>query len=101
MVPARLRRLERHRDGAVSVFVAESFRSRLLGLAFLDHLPRDCALLIPRCSSVHTFGMRFDLDVTFLDAEGHGLRTARNVPPARVVGHRGAAAVHERRSCGD
>ena len=98
MVPARLQRLEHHSDGRVGIFVAEGFRSRLLGLAFLRDVPHTQALLIPRCSSVHTFGMRFELDVTFLDADGRKLRTAWDVPPGRIVRHRGAAAVLERRS---
>ncbi len=80
--------------------MADTFLSRLLGLAFLDEVPRTCALLLPRCSSVHTFGMRFPLDVTFLDADGCQLRTAWGVAPARFVRHRGASAVLERRSRG-
>ena len=82
----------------VSVFVASSFTSRVLGLALLKDMPRTTALLIPGCSSVHTFGMRFPLDVTFLDDQGRKLRTAWGVPPRRVVRQRGAAAVLERRA---
>jgi uncharacterized protein YjbJ (UPF0337 family) len=69
--------------------------TRLLGLAFLR---LDCAspgLLIPRCASVHTFGMRFALDVVFLDRSGRALREVRGVPPWRVVTCRGADAVLE------
>jgi len=100
MLPARLRRLEHRTDGTVSVFVASTFASRLLGLAFLaEHqAPPTRALLLPRCSSVHTFGMRFALDISFLDAHGNRLRTAWNVPPRRIVRQGGAAAVLERRS---
>ncbi len=80
------------------MFVARSWRARLLGLAWLDGLPADCGLLIPGCSSVHTFGMRFALDVFFFDEGGETLKVARAVPPRRVVRHRGAAAVLERRA---
>ena len=52
-------------------------------------------LLIPRCSSVHTFGMRFALDLVFLDRAGRPLSIHRAVPPRRLVWHRGAAAVLE------
>jgi len=52
-------------------------------------------LLIPRCSSVHTFGMRFALDLFFLDREGRVIGVRRAVPPRRVVRWRGAAAVLE------
>jgi uncharacterized membrane protein (UPF0127 family) len=75
--------------------VAGDFRARLRGLAWRDREDAGPGLLIPRCASVHTFGMRFALDVYFLDAEGRVLSVRRRVPPARVVWHRGAAAVLE------
>jgi uncharacterized membrane protein (UPF0127 family) len=78
------------------VFVADTLASRLLGLAWLDRPPAECALLIPGCSSIHTFGMRFAIDVAFLDADGNFLRTMRSVPPRRVLWCRGAVGVLER-----
>ena len=98
MIPARLRDLEQHVEGEVTFLVATTFLSRLLGLSFLDDAPRDCVLVLPRCASVHTFGMRFPLDLTFLDAQGRELQAAVGVPPRRFVRHRGAATVLERRS---
>jgi uncharacterized membrane protein (UPF0127 family) len=86
--------------GCSLVFVAGTFRARLLGLAWLADLPGDCGLLIPRCSSVHTFGMRFALDLAFLDGGGAVLREVKAVPPWRVVRCRGASAVLERRAAG-
>jgi len=74
---------------------AESFRTRLRGLAWRDRTQAGPGLLIPRCSSVHTFGMRFALDIYFLDCEGRALVVKRRVPPRRVVWHRGASAVLE------
>jgi hypothetical protein len=44
---------------------------------------------------VHTFGMRFAIDVTFLDGEGRVLRAVPAVPPWRVVSCPGAAGVLE------
>ena len=35
------------------------------------------AFVFTPCRWVHTFGMRFDLDVAYLDAEGNVLRTVR------------------------
>ena len=75
--------------------VAKDFRTRLLGLAWRDRGRAGAGLLIPRCSSVHTFGMRFPLDVYFLDAEGRVISVRRRVPPRRVVWQRGAAAILE------
>jgi hypothetical protein len=97
-LPRRLRRLDAAAVCGVRVFLARSFRARLLGLAWLRSLPADCVLLIPGCRSVHTFGMRFALDVTFLDGAGRELRTVRGVRPGRVVACRGATAVLERRA---
>jgi len=75
--------------------VAAGFRSRLLGLAGLRWEEAGPGLLIPRCASVHTFGMRFALDVFFLDGRGGVMAVRRNVRPRRFVSHRGAAAVLE------
>jgi uncharacterized membrane protein (UPF0127 family) len=74
---------------------ASSFRSRLRGLAWRDRAEAGAGLLIPRCSSVHSFGMRFELDVYFLDRDGHVLSIRRRVPPRRVLWQRGSAAVLE------
>jgi uncharacterized protein len=75
--------------------VAKDFRTRLLGLSHRDRSEAGPGLLIPRCSSVHTFGMRFPLDIYFLDADGRVISMRRAVPPRRVVWQRGAAAILE------
>jgi uncharacterized protein len=80
----------------LSIFpLAEDFRTRLRGLAWRWRSQAGPGLLIPRCSSVHTFGMRFELDVYFLDRDGRVLSARRRLPPRRVVWHCGAAAVLE------
>jgi uncharacterized protein len=76
------------------VRVARSPWSRLLGLA-LRRRPPDWALLIPRCRSVHTFGMRFALDLVWLDARGRVLGVDECVRPGRVRVRRDAAGVVE------
>jgi uncharacterized protein len=75
--------------------VAADLRSRLLGLAFLDLDEAGPGLLIPRCSSAHTFGMRFPLDLFFLDREAAVIELRRGVVPRRVANRLGAAAVLE------
>ena len=75
--------------------VAHGFRRRLFGLARRDRAAAGPGLLIPRCSSVHTFGMRFALDVFFLDRAGRVIEVRRRVPPRRVLWCRGASAVLE------
>lgn len=70
----------------------------MLGLAWLDDMPEHYGLLIPRCGSVHTFGMRFALDVILLDRAGSPVRVAEDVPRRRFVSARGARSVVETRS---
>jgi uncharacterized protein len=91
-------RLIRLRVAAVldrEVRVARGFRARLLGLAFLGRDEAGSGLLIPRCSSIHTFGMRFALDVYFLDERFAPLAEYRQIPARRVVSCRSASAVLE------
>jgi uncharacterized protein len=55
-------------------------------------------LLLPRCRSVHTFGMRFALDLVWLGAGGAVVRIDRGVRPWRVRSCRRARSVLELRS---
>jgi uncharacterized membrane protein (UPF0127 family) len=91
----RLEALPRRRVLDRAVPVAVGFRARLLGLSLLAPERAGMGLLIPRCASVHTFGMRFALDFVFLDEGGGVLSLLRGVPPRRFVWHRGADAVLE------
>jgi uncharacterized protein len=91
----RLRRLPAGTVLDQEVSVAAGIRARLLGLAHLERDEVGAGLLIPRCSSVHTFGMRFALDLYFLDGGLSLLAVHREIPARRVVSHRGAGAVLE------
>lgn len=93
-VPPRLRRLPAAEALGLTVRVAATRRSRLLGLARLERASA-VPLLIPRCASVHTFGMRFALDLYWLDRCGRAIEVRRSVPPRRLANCRGAAAVLE------
>ena len=87
----RLARLpRRHLDGGLVLYTATTARSRLLGLALLPELPPGAGLLLPGIDSVHTFWMRFPLDLVFLGAD-----LVEGVPPRRVVTRRGACGVVE------
>lgn len=81
--------------GGVLLLTADSRRARLLGLARLDGLPPGTALLLPCCRSVHTVGMRFALDLIWLDRAGRVLRQDHGVPPRRMRSCRRAASVVE------
>jgi hypothetical protein len=94
-VAPRLRHLAEVTVLGREVPIATSLRSRLLGLAHLDRTEAGPGLLIPRCSSVHTFGMRFALDLYFLGEDGEPLAIRRGIGARRVVSRRGARAVLE------
>src|ERR1700761_4836903 len=93
--PRRFESLPRRAVAGHDVPVAVGIRARLLGLALLDREAAGPGLLIPRCAAVHTFGMRFSLDVYFLGAGEEILDLRRAAPPRRFVAHRGAVAVLE------
>ena len=79
----------------MQIRVARSPWSRLVGLAFRRLPPPGTALLIPGCRSVHTFGMRFALDLVWLDARGRVIAVDEGVPPWRVRLRGDAAGVVE------
>ena len=66
-------------------------------LARLDAMPSTTALHIPRCRSVHTFTMRFPLDLIWLDKAGHVVRVDPQVPPRRLKSCLRARSVIEAR----
>ncbi len=42
------------------------------------------ALVIRKCRQVHTFGMRFPIDVVFIDRRGRVIRICPELPPRRL-----------------
>jgi uncharacterized membrane protein (UPF0127 family) len=91
----RFRGLPRRSVQGRTVPVATGFRSRLLGLAWLGRERAGSGLLLPHCAGVHTFGMRFDLDIVFLDRDDLPLAVFLRVPPRRLAWHRAAVAALE------
>ena len=57
-----------------SAQIAVDRRSRRRGLLGRDDI--DGAMVLEPCRWVHTIGMRFDIDVAYLDRDGYVLRTA-------------------------
>jgi uncharacterized protein len=85
LLARRLRRLPVVIALGREVRLAKGPRARLLGLAHLDREDTGPGLLIPRCSSVHTFGMRFRLDLFFLGEGGEVVAVRRSVPARRLA----------------
>ncbi len=71
--------------------LARSFWSRLRGLMFRRELPAGEGLVFNRNSSVHTFWMRFPIDVIFTDRQDVVVGMREAMPPGRpYAGARGA-----------
>jgi uncharacterized protein len=83
--------------GGLRVAEASTRSARMKGLARLDDMPPTTALHIPRCRSVHTFTMRFPLDLIWLDKAGHVVRVDPRVPPRRLKSCLRARSVVEAR----
>jgi len=69
---------------AARVRVADTPQSRSIGLLNRASLDPDEALLITQCSSIHTFFMKFPIDVLYLDREYRVVRVVSNLVPSRL-----------------
>jgi len=79
----------------LTVTVARGFVQRTRGLAWRKSIPAGDGVQINRCRSIHTFGMRFSLDLLWLDQQGQAIRVDYDVPPRRLRSCRRASAVVE------
>jgi len=78
--------------------VARGLWERGVGLMFRPQVPPRCGagFLFLKARDLHTFCMRFPLDVVWLDGAGGIVEIRRGVRPGRVVkGPRGAVHVFE------
>jgi uncharacterized membrane protein (UPF0127 family) len=69
--------------------------ARRRGLLGRDDLPTDYALVIAPCNLVHTFKMKFVIDVIFAARSGRIVKLRREMPPGRISGAFGAFATIE------
>ena len=69
--------------GGLHVHVARRRAERRRGLARIDDLDPRHALQLEPCRAVHTFGMRFALDLIWLARDGALIRVDRAVPARR------------------
>lgn len=65
--------------------VADRPLARMRGLLGRRSLPREVGLLIRPCGSVHTWFMRFAIDVVFLDGQNRVIRIAHALRPFRAA----------------
>lgn len=80
---------------ATTLETAFDSKSRNRGLLGRDRLDAGAALVLAPCSSVHTFLMRFPIDVVFVRKDGTVAKVCATVKPMRVAIALGAFAVIE------
>ena len=66
------------------VRTADTFLSRFVGLLGTAAIREGEGLWIVPCRSVHTLGMRYPIDVAFLDARGVVVGILEGLPPNRL-----------------
>jgi uncharacterized protein len=69
---------------ARNLTVADTLFTRLRGLLGREVLPVGEGLWIKPCNSIHTFGMRFPIDVVFLDKGKRVVGIAQDLRPNRI-----------------
>jgi uncharacterized membrane protein (UPF0127 family) len=85
---APLHRLERSSTGAVlaaRVLTAFDSSSRRTGLLKYDAMPDQAALVIAPTNAIHTFFMRFAIDVAFIDRSGKVVAGRHALVPRRMA----------------
>ena len=80
---------------ARTVELADSHGTRRRGLLGRDHLDPSTALVLSPCWAIHTWFMRFPLDVIFLDAHDAVVRIVTDLPPWRIAVCRSARTTVE------
>ncbi len=81
--------------GGLRVYEACTWATRRDGLGELPDLPADWGLRIAPCRSIHTMGMRFPLDLVWLDGRGRVRGVSQDVAPRRMRADLGARSVIE------
>jgi uncharacterized membrane protein (UPF0127 family) len=83
----RHRLVNRRNDAvlATEVRVAGDSAARRRGLLGLDEMPAGQALIIAPCSAIHTWFMRFTIDVAFVTKTGEVVKRYDALPPWRMA----------------
>ncbi len=96
-----MKRLRAIRNGRVlltDLRLANRFGSRLKGLTDVAELALNEGLLICPCWAIHTIGMRYPIDVAFLNREGLVVKTVASLGPRQCAAALSATQVLELRA---
>lgn len=85
---------DEHPERVLELRVLSTWAQRLRGL--LGTRPDAPGVLLTRCASIHTFGMRYPLDVALVGEVGEVLAVRRGLGPGRFFSHGEACCAVER-----
>jgi uncharacterized membrane protein (UPF0127 family) len=66
---------------AENITVADTFFKRIRGLLGEKEFPKGCALILKPGNSIHTFFMRFPIDVLFMDKDNRVVKAISHLNP--------------------
>ena len=72
-----IKTLKYNNETVIHVFIADSFFKRLFGYMFRKNPHHDAILFTP-CNSIHTFFMKFNIDVLFLNEHMQVIKKIEN-----------------------
>lgn len=75
----------RGREVCENALMADTFLKRLKGLLGRKYLNDKESMVIHPCSGIHTFFMKFNIDLVFLDGEKNIIKKIEDIAPNKVV----------------
>jgi len=66
------------------ILIADSFYKRFMGYMFVKR-PHYEAILIKPCNSIHTFFMRFPIDVLFVNENMEVVKKIEGLKPGKII----------------
>lgn len=80
----RVRNITRGTSLGDSIDAARTSKARRTGLLKHERLDEGAGLWIVPCESIHTFFMKFTIDVLYLDRQRRVRKAVREIPPWRM-----------------
>lgn len=78
----------------INIIIANNFFIRLFGFMFKKNV--NYGLLFNKCNTLHTFFMRFNLDVVAVDINNNILKKYYNIKPFNIIiGPKGTYSMYE------
>lgn len=79
-----IKKLRCDSEPIAKMYIADTFFGRLSGYMFRKE-PHHEALMFQPCNSIHTFFMKFNIDVLFLDENMEIIKKVEDLPPRRII----------------